>query len=82
MPVLMIATYNEDGTVNVTASENVMTNGKLDMTLVNAIAFHTAHPSQPQAIRLNHLFQELQWQDEKTMNPVQHHANASLLMEC
>ena len=25
--------------VNVTASENVMTNGKLDMTLVNAIAF-------------------------------------------
>ncbi len=31
MPVLMIATYNEDG--------SVMVDGKLDMSLVNAIAF-------------------------------------------
>lgn len=39
MPVLMVATYNEDGSVNVTADESVMVNGKIDMSLVNAIAF-------------------------------------------
>lgn len=31
MPVLMVATYNEDG--------SVMINGNTDMSLVNAIAF-------------------------------------------
>ena len=30
MPVLMVATYNEDGSVNVTAAENVMVDGKID----------------------------------------------------
>ena len=39
MPVLMVATYNEDGSVNVTAAENVMVDGKIDMSKVNAIAF-------------------------------------------
>ena len=45
MPVLMVATYNKDGcgvigkVVSVTADENVMINGKIDMSLVNAIAF-------------------------------------------
>ena len=39
MPVLMVATYNEDGSVNVTAAENVMVDGKIDMPRVNAIAF-------------------------------------------
>ena len=39
MPVLMVATYNEDGSVNVTAAENVMVDGKIDMSRVNAIAF-------------------------------------------
>ena len=39
MPVLMVATYNEDGSVNVTADERVMVDGKIDMSLVNAIAF-------------------------------------------
>ena len=39
MPVLMVATYNEDGSVNVTAAENVMVGGKIDMSKVNAIAF-------------------------------------------
>ena len=39
MPVLMVATYNEDGSVNVTATENVMVDGKIDMSKVNAIAF-------------------------------------------
>ncbi len=38
MPVLMVATYNEDGSVNVTAAENVMGDGKIDMSKVNAIA--------------------------------------------
>jgi len=37
MPVLM-ATYNEDGSVNVTAAENVMVDGKIDMSKVNTIA--------------------------------------------
>lgn len=31
MPVLMIATYNED--------DSIMVNGKVDMSLVNAIAY-------------------------------------------
>ena len=39
MPVLMVATYNEDGSVNVTAAENVMVDGKIDMSKVHAIAF-------------------------------------------
>ena len=39
MPVLMVATYNEDGSVNVTADESVMVDGKIDMSKVNAIAF-------------------------------------------
>ena len=39
MPVLMVATYNENGSVNVTAAENVMVDGKIDMSKVNAIAF-------------------------------------------
>ena len=39
MPVLMVATYNEDGSVNVTADESVMVDGKIDMSEVNAIAF-------------------------------------------
>ena len=39
MPVLMVATYNQDGSVNVTAAENVMVDGKIDMSKVNAIAF-------------------------------------------
>ena len=39
MPVLMVATYNEDGSVNVTAAENVMVDVKIDMSKVNAIAF-------------------------------------------
>ena len=39
MPVLMVATYNEDGSVNVTAAENVMVDGKIDMSKVNTIAF-------------------------------------------
>ena len=39
MPVLMVATYNEDGSVNVTAAENVMVDGKIDISKVNAIAF-------------------------------------------
>ena len=30
--------YNEDGSVNVTAAENVMVDGKIDMSKVNAIA--------------------------------------------
>lgn len=34
MPVLMVATYNEDGSVNVTAAENVMVDGKIDMSKV------------------------------------------------
>ena len=38
MPVLMVATYNEDGSVNVTAAENVMVDGKIDMSKVNTIA--------------------------------------------
>ena len=38
MPVLMVATYNEDGSVNVTSAENVMVDGKIDMSKVNAIA--------------------------------------------
>ena len=38
MPVLMVATYNEDDSVNVTAAENVMVDGKIDMSKVNAIA--------------------------------------------
>ena len=38
MPVLMVATYNEDGSVNVTDAENVMVDGKIDMSKVNAIA--------------------------------------------
>ena len=43
MPVLMVATYNEDGSVNVTAAENVMVDGKIDMSKVNAIAFAPYH---------------------------------------
>ena len=39
MPVLMVATYNEDNSVNVTADESVMVDGKIDMSKVNAIAF-------------------------------------------
>ena len=39
MPVLMVATYNEDGSANVTANESVMVDGKIDMSKVNAIAF-------------------------------------------
>ena len=39
MPVLMVATYNEDGSLNVTAAENVMVDRKIDMSKVNAIAF-------------------------------------------
>ena len=39
MPVLMVATYNEDGSVNVTADESVMVDGKIDMSTVNALAF-------------------------------------------
>ena len=39
MPVLMVATYNEDGSVNVTADESVMVDEKIDMSKVNAIAF-------------------------------------------
>ena len=35
MPVLMVATYNEDGSVNV---KNVMVDGKIDMSKVNTIA--------------------------------------------
>ena len=38
MPVLMVATYNEDGSVNVTAAENVIKNKKIDMSKVNTIA--------------------------------------------
>ena len=38
MPVLMVATYNEDSSVNVTAAENVMVDGKIDMSKVNTIA--------------------------------------------
>ena len=38
MPVLMVATYNEDCSVNVTAAENVMVDGKIDMSKVNTIA--------------------------------------------
>ena len=38
MPVLMVATYNEDGRVNVTADESVMVDGKIDMSKVNTIA--------------------------------------------
>ena len=38
MPVLMVATYNEDGSVNGTAAENVMVDGKIDMSKVNTIA--------------------------------------------
>ena len=30
--------YNEDGSVNVTAAENVMVDGKIDMSKVNTIA--------------------------------------------
>lgn len=39
MPVLMVATYNEDNSVNVTADESVMVDGKIDISKVNAIAF-------------------------------------------
>ena len=39
MPVLMGATYNEDNSVNVTADESVMVDGKIDISKVNAIAF-------------------------------------------
>lgn len=39
MPVLMVATYDEDGSVNVTVDEHVMVNGRIDMSLVNVIAF-------------------------------------------
>ena len=30
MPVLMVATYNEDNSVNVTADESVMVDGKIE----------------------------------------------------
>lgn len=45
MPVLMVATYNEDGcgvigkVVNVTADEKVMNGENVDISLVDAIAF-------------------------------------------
>ena len=39
MPVVMVATYNEDNSVNVTADESVMVDGKIDISKVNAIAF-------------------------------------------
>ena len=45
MPVLMIATYNEDGSVNVMNAawgamvERVMADGKVDISRVDAIAF-------------------------------------------
>lgn len=39
MPVLTVATYNEDNSVNVTADESVMVDGKIDISKVNAIAF-------------------------------------------
>ena len=39
MPVLMVATYNEDNSLNVTADESVMVDGKIDISKVNAIAF-------------------------------------------
>ena len=38
MPVLMVATYNEDGSVNVTAAENVMVDGKIALSKDNTIA--------------------------------------------
>ena len=39
MPVLMVATYNEDNSVNVTADQSVMVDGKIDISKGNAIAF-------------------------------------------
>ena len=38
MPVLMVATYNEDGSVNVTAAEERYGGWKIDMSKVNTIA--------------------------------------------
>jgi len=59
MPVLMVATYNEDGSVNVTAAENVMVDGKIDMSKVNAIAFDPyTHGYYKVAERVGEAFQD------------------------